>query len=282
MPLFIPKPALEIAPHRVAPEHAKFYPALKHAWFMNERNGIFIRDSMGNNHGTEVGGIPRTFADGSHGYLFLGAAKSDRFQLDDVPDFGDGSKFSILCVVSTNSDTSSADPKVISVDDAGNTQRVGIGWNNPNATETCRFQIWISGVELTVEFSEAMQQDRFYSIFARFDGAAAHMNLMDWTTNTHTVGSDAGAGVLDTVAGGSARIGNAVPTATRKWQGNIYMICIWADAFDLVTAEKLVRDPYGWLQPAPAHELYRYAVIGAPAGGDIRNHIIPAYLRISA
>ncbi len=281
MPIFIPKPALEIASHRVAPEHQKFYPALKHAWFLNERSGSFIRDAMGNVHGVNSG-ASRTYADGSFGYAFDGEAKLDRLDLDDVPDFGDGSQFTILSVFSTNGDTSSADPKLLSINDSGAAEKIRLDWNNPNTTGEWRFEAIISASTLGVVFDEAMQQNRFYSSVARFDGAGAHLNLMDWTTNTYNVGFAAGAGTLDSVAGGTATIANATATGSREWGGNIYMICIWTDSFDLITAEKLVKDPYGWLQPSPTHELYRYAVIGAPVGGDIRNHIIPAYMRLSA
>lgn len=193
-----------------------------------------------------------------------GDGGTDTINLDDVPDFGDGTNFSVMAVFSTDNDASGSDPKIFSVNNSSAVEKVRMDWNDPVSGEEARFRLTIGGTERAVVFSEAMQQDRFYTSMGRFDGATTFYTLWDWTTSTLNEGSTAGTGALDSVSGGTASIGNNAGTKNREWGGNVYALFIFNSALSEGMARWMVMHPYHWLQTVNTD---MGTVIAAVAGG---------------
>ena len=124
--------------------------------------------------------------------------------------------------------------------------------------------------------------NQWSQVVCRWNGGLTASSDVQFFINGVDVGLAAspvdGVGARVSDASNPLIIGNLGPAAERTFDGIIDHVLVFNRIVLLAEIRFLYRDPYMWLRPEKA---FRYAAIAA-GGADVRNHIIPAYMRFAA
>jgi len=254
-----------------------YYQKLRHLWVPIENQSQSatlgqLTDVWASNHGISTGSsVSWSLLDGGRGPDLVGDGGSGGFDLQRQIDLVDRQSFTVMFYVrvSDELDNSNPDPKLFSLCNSSNVEKMRIDWDNPQASPAARCRFTIASTSETVSLTGEYNVNTYYTVIARYDGVAVRFDIYDWLLDAKSSGTNTASGDLDDIAGGTAAIGNAASgiTQNREWDGVIFMGAFWNTCFSEEQVDLMLTHPVDWMRYDPMHSLRKHFHVSGGGGG---------------